>query len=111
VGAFGEMWSFSAIGRQYSPFLRIKKGHELIKNGPYAWIRHPLYSFGFPMIVGLGLTASNWFLLLTGLATLMVAVVARVPQEEAVLTEAFGDSYREYMRQTPALFPRIRRNA
>jgi len=59
TGALGEIWALVYLGRQYSPILRVRRGHELVVQGPYAWVRHPVYSFGIPMLAGLGLVAAN----------------------------------------------------
>ena len=68
TGALGEIWALVYLGRQYSPILRVRRGHELVVQGPYAWVRHPVYSFGMPMLAGLGLVAANWLIVATGIA-------------------------------------------
>ena len=108
AGALGEMWAFTCLGRQYSPLLRIRKDHSLVTSGPYAWIRHPLYSFGLPFVFGLALAAANWFLLLTAGIGFAFLMTVRVPREEAMLVEAFGDSYREHIKRTGRFLPRLR---
>src|SRR5262249_38355501 len=50
------------LGRQYSALLRVREDHALIDGGPYAWVRHPMYSFGVPFLMGLGIMTANWFI-------------------------------------------------
>src|SRR5215469_9861746 len=42
-GALGEMWALLYLGRQYSGLLRVRRDHMLIRQGPYACVRHPMY--------------------------------------------------------------------
>lgn len=107
TGALGEIWALVYLGRQYSPILRVRRGHELVVQGPYAWVRHPVYSFGMPMLAGLGLVAANWLIVATGIGAIAMAMVQRTPKEEAMLIEAFGDSYRRYCERTGRFFPRL----
>src|SRR5947199_3121714 len=107
TGALGEIWALVYLGRQYSRFLRVRRGHELVVQGPYAWVRHPVYSFGIPMLAGLGLVAANWLIVATGIGAIAMAMVQRTPKEEAMLIEAFGDSYRRYCERTGRFFPRL----
>jgi protein-S-isoprenylcysteine O-methyltransferase Ste14 len=106
-GAAGEIWGYVYLGRQYSALLRIRDDHVLIDGGPYAWVRHPLYSFLLLFVTGLGIMTASWFTFATGLLGI-VGFVRRVPDEEAMLLEAFGESYRRYTARTGRLFPRLR---
>ena len=65
------------------------------------------YSFGMPMLAGLGLVAANWLIVATGIGAIAMAMVQRTPKEEAMLIEAFGDSYRRYCERTGRFFPRL----
>jgi protein-S-isoprenylcysteine O-methyltransferase Ste14 len=107
AGALGEVWVLSYLGEAYSPILRVTKDRALITGGPYAWVRHPLYSFALPLLLGLGLVAASG-LILIGLAGLIVAVRMRARAEEAILLREFGDRYRSYMARTGRFFPRLR---
>jgi protein-S-isoprenylcysteine O-methyltransferase Ste14 len=55
----------------------------------------------------MGLLASNWFIIITSLVALGLLML-RLPKEEAMLLKAFGDEYREYMKRTGALLPRLK---
>ncbi|MGW8251833.1 MAG: methyltransferase family protein, partial [Anaerolineales bacterium] len=74
--------------------------------GPYRWVRHPLYTVGFMMFIGLSLLAANWFIALM-LVLGFVPLAMRTPIEEAHLVERFGDEYRRYMRRTGRYLPRF----
>jgi len=100
-------WVFRSLGKNITPTVETRENHELVTSGPYRWVRHPLYSVGTSFFVSLSLVAANWFIGLGSLSGLAMLLV-RLPKEEAKLIERFGDEYREYMRRTGRLFPRLK---
>jgi protein-S-isoprenylcysteine O-methyltransferase Ste14 len=100
------IWMFRSLGTNVTDTVAIRSKHTLVTHGPYRWVRHPLYSLGTMLFVGIGLIASNWFILLAmGLGFVLLAI--RTPIEEARLTEKFGDEYRAYLRRTGRFIPRL----
>jgi protein-S-isoprenylcysteine O-methyltransferase Ste14 len=108
LGVAGEIWAALALGASYSPALRIAEERTVVTAGPYRWIRHPLYAFWLPTMLGWGIAAGNWFVLLSGAVLILVLLVVRVPREEEMMLEGFGDAYREYMTSTGRFIPRLR---
>lgn len=102
----GIYWLFSSIGSGITPTSATRKEHKLVTNGPYRWIRHPLYTIGTSLFTALGLMADNWFIIALGILTFILMAI-RTPKEEANLIEKFGDEYRNYMKTTGAFFPKI----
>ena len=107
-GVAGEIWAALSLGASYSPKLRIADERIVVMAGPYRWIRHPLYAFWFPVMLGWGFAACNWFIVVSGSVLIFVLAVIRVPQEETMLLKGFGESYREYMKRTGRFLPRWR---
>lgn len=106
VGVFGIYWLFSSIGSGITPTSATRKEHKLVTNGVYAYIRHPLYTFGSLLIISFGMMADNWFIVMFGvLAFILMAI--RTPKEEANLIEKFGDEYRDYMKRTGRFLPKV----
>jgi protein-S-isoprenylcysteine O-methyltransferase Ste14 len=105
IGLFG--WAHQALGMNWTAVLALSKEHELITNGPYRSVRHPMYSAFFMIGVGLLLLSANGFIGVTYLGTLLLMIVARVSLEENMMIERFGDAYRQYMKKTGRLFPRF----
>ena len=100
-------WSQQTLGRNWSDAPKLFKGQELVINGPYHWVRHPIYT-AFLLILGsLLLITSNWFIGAMWLGMTGLNVVARINVEEAMMLGQFGDQYQTYMRQTGRLFPRL----
>ncbi len=100
-------WVFSSIGENITPTVTTRRDHELVTDGLYRWVRHPLYSVGSTFWVSLSLLAANWFMGLVSVAVLVMLLV-RLPKEEAKLIERFGDEYRAYTERTGRLLPRLR---
>ena len=98
-------WTQAALGKQWSPQLRLREGHYLITTGPYAHLRHPMYAGMSGFGIGLALVSANWvFVALTIL--IWVGLVVRVPQEERMMIDEFGETYRAYMRRAGKFLPR-----
>ncbi|MHA1904116.1 MAG: methyltransferase [Candidatus Thorarchaeota archaeon] len=101
-------WIHRTLDRQYSPCLQIKDSHSLITDGPYAKVRHPMYTVLSAFSFGISLLTANF--LIIGFAILVIIpfpFVAR--KEEQMLLETFGDEYSTYMNRTGRFFPRIRK--
>jgi protein-S-isoprenylcysteine O-methyltransferase Ste14 len=95
-----------AIGKNVTRTVVTRADHELVTSGPYRFIRHPLYTAGSMLFIGLGLLAANWFMLAAW--TLAFAfILIRTPKEEAKLIETFGDAYREYLARTGRYLPKV----
>lgn len=100
------VWIFRTIGLNISPSHETRHGHTLVTDGPYRFVRHPLYTTGTLLSVALGLLTGLWWPL-TWLVPSLLLLHRRTPREEAHLVEAFGDRYRDYMRRTGRYLPRL----
>jgi protein-S-isoprenylcysteine O-methyltransferase Ste14 len=89
--------------------LKIKDSQELVTDGPYRWIRHPMYTAFFVLHVAAFLLTANWFIGLTWMSGLTAIIFLRVKREEAMLLSAFGSEYRSYMENTGRFVPIIRK--
>jgi protein-S-isoprenylcysteine O-methyltransferase Ste14 len=86
--------------------VQLRPGHRLITHGPYARIRHPMYSAIVGWLMSLGLVGANWIaLLLAALGALNFML--RIQGEEKMMLQQFGDEYRQYMKRTGRLLPVI----
>jgi len=102
------LWVHRTLAGSFSATLEVYEDHQLITAGPYTRVRHPLYSAHTLFNVGMVLVSANWILLLF----LIIAIPFtywRLSKEEAMLIEQFGDQYREYIKRTGRLFPKLRR--
>lgn len=91
----------------WSPSLEIREKHELITNGIYSIIRHPMYASQWILVIAQPLLLQNW---LAGWLNLIIFIFfysLRVRAEEKMMIETFGEQYRAYMQKTGAVFPKF----
>jgi protein-S-isoprenylcysteine O-methyltransferase Ste14 len=101
-------WSQGALGRNWSDQPRITEGQTFVIEGPYRWVRHPIYS-AFVMILGSTLfITANWFIGGLWLVITLIDVSERIKFEESRMLAQFGDEYQSYMQRTGSLFPRTK---
>lgn len=96
------------LGKQWSLAARVLDQHELITSGPYALVRHPIYTGVLGMLLATGLAVSRWWALGIGLGIYLVGTILRMRVEERLLRASFGGRYDAYARHVPALIPRWR---
>ena len=99
-------WVQAVLDIQWSAQLQLTPRHHLITTGPYARIRHPLYAGLFGWCLALTLLTANW--IFTAVCVLVfLGLLWRIPREEQMMIEAFGEEYRDYMKHTGRLFPKL----
>jgi protein-S-isoprenylcysteine O-methyltransferase Ste14 len=98
------------LGEDFDPVLRLLKVPALVKEGPYANMRHPIYLAFLMMQISVLLLTSNWLIGLSGIAIIVSVILIRVPEEEKLLVEQFGDEYLEYVRHTGRFVPKLKFN-
>jgi protein-S-isoprenylcysteine O-methyltransferase Ste14 len=101
-------WSHVALGENYETALGRGEGQRLITNGPYRWVRHPMYLSFLIVHVGIFLLTASWAVGLSGIGLIAAIMVLRTPLEERELVERFGDAYRVYAEHTGRFAPRPR---
>jgi protein-S-isoprenylcysteine O-methyltransferase Ste14 len=106
AGAVLMLWrSHADLGRNWSAALQILGRHSLVTTGVYRYIRHPMYTAHLLWAIAQGLLLSNW---LAGWSFLVLSVplyAVRIPKEEQMMLEYFGEEYRAYQSRTGRLVP------
>jgi len=97
IAMAGRLWALLYIAG--------RKKNELIREGPYSIMRHPLYAFSFIAAVGVGLASENVLVLAAMVTFMLLYYPIVVRKEEAKLIVKFGDSYLQYKAQVPAFLP------
>lgn len=105
LGTLLREWSVFLLGQFFSRTVQIERGHRLITEGPYRWIRHPAYTGMLIMDAAIILSLGTWAGALFMLVILLAASLYRIRVEEQALLDAFGDEYRAYVSRTWRLFP------
>lgn len=100
-------WAQTTLANSWSDTPRMMKEQTLITSGPYRRIRHPIYT-AFILILGSTLfISSNWLIGLCWAGMVTLEVFSRISFEESLLIEFFGEQYREYMKDTGRLLPKV----
>ena len=108
LGLFSLMiyiWARMTIGRQWSSPLMLRDGHRLVTSGPYAHVRHPIYLAMILFTTSLTLVGASW-LLIAFLIISIADLLLRIPKEEQMMIDEFGEEYLAYMQRTGSLLPR-----
>jgi protein-S-isoprenylcysteine O-methyltransferase Ste14 len=98
------VWARLHLGRNWSGEITLKLEHELIRSGPYALVRHPIYSGMLVAMLGTAIVIGQWRALVA-LVFFVAAVLRRARVEECWMGEIFSDAYARYRREVPALIP------
>jgi protein-S-isoprenylcysteine O-methyltransferase Ste14 len=107
--AAGSVWlalvAINVLGKHWSPAARIVEGHELVTDGPYRIVRHPIYAAMLGLMVATGLVISKPWALGAGTVLYLVGTTSRIRIEERLLLQHFGDQYEDYKSKVSALIP------
>lgn len=109
AGVFLFWRSHADLGDSWSVTLELNAAHRLVTDGLYRQVRHPMYASFLVLGAGQALLVANWIAGLSGLAATALLIAVRLPREEAMMIERFGDQYRDYRRRVGAILPRWRR--
>lgn len=108
INAWSHKTLSQKLGADFDPALRLLKVPALVTEGPYAKTRHPIYLAFLLMQISVLFLTSNWLIGFCGLAIIASVIAIRVPEEEKILIEQFGDEYRNYIKHSGSLFPKLR---
>lgn len=99
--------SHKDLGRNWSVTTELREEHTLISDGVYKTIRHPMYSAIWLIFLASPFLIHNWLIGPAGIVAFAIMYVVRVPIEEAMMRQEFGEAYDHYMAQTGRLWPRF----
>jgi protein-S-isoprenylcysteine O-methyltransferase Ste14 len=100
-------WAQGTLGKSWSDTPRMIKEQKLVTGGPYQFIRHPIYT-AFILILGSApFISANWLIGIAWIGMTLLEVASRIGFEESLMLEYFGDQYRQYMKRTGRLLPRL----
>jgi protein-S-isoprenylcysteine O-methyltransferase Ste14 len=105
IGVGFALWAIAALGRHYDLELEIHRDHELVRTGPYRFVRHPIYAGLGLHFVGACLATGNLLLIAGTLLVTFPALYLRARTEERLLRERFGPAYDAYAREVGMLVP------
>ena len=98
---------FRVLGEWFTGVVMVRATQPVVEVGAYRWVRHPSYTAGALMWIGIGLALANWASVAALAVTTVLAYGYRVRVEERALVETIGAPYREYMARTRRFVPRL----
>jgi len=101
------LWARYHLAEYWSATITIKEDHQLIRTGPYAHLRHPIYSGLVLATIGSALVIDEWRCVL-GIGLVLTGYCLKAGKEETMLSRQFGDAFREHQKHTGFLIPRFR---
>jgi protein-S-isoprenylcysteine O-methyltransferase Ste14 len=107
IGILIALWARWHLGQYWSGRVTIKEGHQLIRTGPYARLRHPIYTGLDLAAIGVAVTFDRWRCVV-GVCVIVIGFWIKARREERMLGEQFGNAFVEHRRHTGFLLPRLR---
>jgi protein-S-isoprenylcysteine O-methyltransferase Ste14 len=104
AGIAFAIWARIWIGRNWSGTVTIKEEHELVQSGPYALVRHPIYSGFLLAFLGTGVIEGQ-VRALVGFLLVLFGWGLKLRLEESFMAEQFGNAYSDYKKRVKALVP------
>lgn len=102
-----RLWAIIALGRFFRGTVHIQQDHQVVRSGPYRWVRHPSYSGMLLGAAALAVWLGNPLSWLAAMGCILAAILYRIRVEERVLGEALGERYLSYAAGTRRLIPGV----
>jgi len=106
AGLCFAVWGRMHLGKYWSGRITLKENHRVIQTGPYAWVRHPIYSGLILALFGTAITLGT-ISAFAGFAFMLISFVRKLKIEETWLRYQFGAEYEAYQNRVKALIPRF----
>ena len=97
-----------AMGKNWSVVARTRADHQLIRSGPFAVVRHPIYLALFLYMLSFAIAFGHFGQLLIGVPLYIAGAIIRIREEERLLRAQFGEEHARYVREVPAFIPFVR---
>ncbi|HXY78362.1 MAG TPA: isoprenylcysteine carboxylmethyltransferase family protein [Candidatus Acidoferrales bacterium] len=99
--------SVRTLGKQWAIRARLVEGHQLITEGPYSYVRNPIYTGMLGMLIATGLATEHWLGLIIAVPIFVAGMAIRIRTEEKLLRAEFGEQFEDYAKRVPAVIPWI----
>jgi protein-S-isoprenylcysteine O-methyltransferase Ste14 len=106
-GIVVRVWAIRTLGVQFTRYIQVANNPRLVVEGPYRRLRHPSYAGAILMFTGIGIGLGNAVSATALFLLPAIGYIGRIPREEELLSESFGDGYTEYARHTRRLVPGV----
>jgi len=95
----------AAMGKNWSLVARTTADHQLVRSGPFAMVRHPIYLALLLYLISIAAALGHWQQLLAAIPIYLAGTFIRIRDEEVLLRAQFGEEHKSYVRAVPALIP------
>jgi protein-S-isoprenylcysteine O-methyltransferase Ste14 len=104
IGLLFSVWARIHLGQNWSGMVTLKEGHKLIRTGPYAITRNPIYTGLLLAAVGTAIskTTGDAFI---GVLFFLIAFLIKIRREQKFMAAEFGEEFQQFMREVPSLVP------
>jgi protein-S-isoprenylcysteine O-methyltransferase Ste14 len=100
--------SARALGENWSLVARMRTDHGLVRHGPFARVRHPIYLAMLLLLIAAAVGFGHAPQLIVAIPVFVVGTMIRIREEERLLRDQFGEEYIRYASETPAFIPSLR---
>jgi protein-S-isoprenylcysteine O-methyltransferase Ste14 len=106
AGIAFAIWARVYLGGNWSSSVTVKVGHQLVRTGPYRWVRHPIYTGLILASLGTALALDEWRGFVA-VPLLYIGFTIKSKIEERTMANTFGTQYEEYSRGTGGIIPKL----
>jgi protein-S-isoprenylcysteine O-methyltransferase Ste14 len=107
LGSLLRRYSWRTLGEYFTGDVKARADQPVIRTGPYRFVRHPGYTAGMMMFIGIGLALGSWFSFVLLTIASIVTYWYRVMVEERVLLDMIGEPYASFMKERKRFIPYI----
>jgi protein-S-isoprenylcysteine O-methyltransferase Ste14 len=107
IGISIRVWAIQTLGKHFTATVTLTEGHQLVRSGPYRWVRHPSYLGAFMALIGCPLYLNSMWATVIAAVGMTVAYYIRIGVEEKMLSSYFGAQYEDYKKHTKRIIPFI----
>jgi len=102
-----RVWAIQTLGKHFTATVTLTEGHQLVRSGPYQWVRHPSYLGAFMAIIGAPVFLNAGWATVIAAVSMTIAYYLRIGVEEKMLSSYFGAQYKDYKKHTKRIIPFI----
>jgi protein-S-isoprenylcysteine O-methyltransferase Ste14 len=108
LGIVAAQTALRHLGKQWRIEAGLSEDHDLVRTGPYAIVRHPIYASMFAMLLAYGFLLARWPLFIAAIVLFVAGTEIRVHVEDNLLRSRFADQFEAYAHRVPAYIPYVR---
>jgi protein-S-isoprenylcysteine O-methyltransferase Ste14 len=105
AGSLLRRWCWRMLGKYFTGAVAVVSDQPVVDSGPYRWVRHPSYTGGTAMLIGIGVALGSWVSVALFAVETCCIYRYRVRVEEKALLATLGEPYRAYMKRTKRFIP------